>query len=307
MTNILTPVLFDFETCSWADLKEVGARNYAAHESTRVLIGCFLIDGVFNVWLPGQVPHLACWGHLWPEQFGPKRPVKYWTHAFYLPPDVRTAIRDGREFIAHNAFEFDEYIWREKVKDMYPPKFGDTLPRCRAAGLPGKLDELGEHFFGLGKDPGQVAMSKLWKLERDEEGMYVNKNHTQHGLIAAAARYCVADVIILEKVFKETLSFGEQNVVDCNRRINQRGIQFDAALARKLIKLSDDLAEEAGRRVEEITGGELTKKDLRSVTKVKRWLSTKGVSLDNLRKQTIEQILNDPDAFIASQLEEEFT
>ena len=45
-------VFFDLETQSFADLKKVGGRRYAADPSTRVLTAVFLIDGVHHVWIP---------------------------------------------------------------------------------------------------------------------------------------------------------------------------------------------------------------------------------------------------------------
>lgn len=295
-----SPVLFDFETCSAADLPTVGGRNYAAHESTRVLIGVFLIDGVFHVWLPDQDVDLPCFNTLWPKQFGVERPLSI--TGFTLPEAVCKAIDEGREFVAHNCHEFDEHVWRAKLLPV-PEHFGDTIHAARAAGLPAKLDDLGKRFFGIGKDAGQNIMAKMWKLEpvytiyKSVGPEYHNKHQTP-GNIALATRYCIGDVVILEKVYAETLGFGEPNVINVHRAINNRGVQLDTQLCRTLIQFSYRASEEAGLEIERITGGEIKKDDLRKVEKIKKWLAGKGVPMDSLRKQNVEKFLSDPDAFL---------
>jgi hypothetical protein len=125
----------------------------------------------------------------------------------------------------------------------------------------------------------------------------LNKNQTP-GNIAAAARYCIGDVVILEKVYQETLGFGEPNVINVHREINNRGVQLDTGLARQLIDFSNRHAKEAGQEIEHITGGALTEADLRSTAKMHKWLKANGVELGDLRKQTVDRLLDDPDSFL---------
>jgi hypothetical protein len=296
----MTPVLFDFETCSAADLRAVGGRNYAAHESTRILIGVFFVDETLHVWLPGQDIKLPCFQDLWPKQFGSTSLFISPCGDRELPLDVKEAVLDGRQFIAHNCDDFDSHIWRQCIQAYWPDSFGDTIHWARAAGLPASLDALGKRFFGFGKDAGHSLMLKMSKLECEETKWgrrWINKHQTP-GNIAAVARYAIGDVVILERVYKETLGFQESGVISVSNQINDRGIAFDAGLARKLVDFSNRASEEAGQRIEELTKGELKAGDLRSIPKMKAWLQRHGVEVENLRKQTVEAVLENPDEFL---------
>jgi hypothetical protein len=295
------PVLFDFESSSAADLPRVGGRRYAAHESTRIVCLCCLIDGHFHLWLPGQEITLPAFADLWPGEHGPPRPLHLWGGE-NLPSPIADAVAEGREFIAHNCHQFDEHVWRAKLSPV-PVKFGDSIHGCRAAGLPARLEALGMKFFGFGKNAGGLIMRKLMTLE-SVDGRYVNKNLNDPGMIAAAGRYCVADVCILERVMRELRPSVEPDVIDAHVEINNRGVALDQPLAREITALSVRAAAEAGAEVERITGGELTAADLKSVTKVKKWVEGRGLKLKSLRKQDVQRLLDDPDAFVRDMLEE---
>jgi hypothetical protein len=258
------------------------------------------VDDHFHLWLPGQDITLPCYADLWPRQF-PRRPLHLWG-GDQLPSPIADAVGEGREFIAHNCHEFDEWVWKEKLSPV-PFCFGDTIHACRAAGLPGGLDDLSKHFLGFGKDAGNLIMRKLMTLEWGGDGYY-NANTTP-GNVAAVARYCVADVVVLERIYQETLGFGESDVIRVHRTINGRGVQFDAGTARQLLRLQDRATAEAVAKIEELTGGELHAGNIASVPQVKAWLKRQGVELDNLRKETVERLLSDPTEFLSELTEED--
>ncbi len=297
----MKPVLYDFETQSAADLPRVGGRNYAAHESTRVYCACFSIDGELHLWLPGQDLTLPCFADLWPHQFGTPRHIESWDGPKWLPTVVEDAVAAGRTFTAHNGDMFDKHVWQAKLRPV-PEKWGDTIHGCRAKGLPAGLDKLGQKFFGFGKDAGNAIMRKVMTLEGCY-GAWTNK-HSTPGNIAAIARYCVADVLILERVSVELGEGFEPEVVAANNKINDNGVQFDSTLAREIVDLGNRAAAEAGAEIERLTGGELLATDLRSVVKVKKWLASKGVILNSLRKEQVQKLLDDPESFVQETLEE---
>lgn len=70
------------------------------------------------------------------------------------PGPVVEAVRQDRVFVAHNLMGFDYWIWLCKLSPL-PERWFDTLLSARAAGLPGKLDELGRCLLGRGKDEGR--------------------------------------------------------------------------------------------------------------------------------------------------------
>src|SRR5262245_32886207 len=154
-------VFFDLETQSLADVKAVGGRKYAAHPSTRVLTADFLIDGVHHAWVPD---------HLW-DGPPPRLEAEVVTPAGCrspvvvhpgpdLPGPVREAVSRDRVFVGHNLAEFDAWVWTHRLRPI-PTRWFDTLLTARAAGLPGKLDELGKRLLGRGKDEGKAVLKRL--------------------------------------------------------------------------------------------------------------------------------------------------
>jgi hypothetical protein len=238
---------------------------------------------------------LPCFADLWPRQYGDARPLMTYGGGTSgeLPGPMAEAI--DRQWVAHNCHEFDEWVWREKVRPV-PTAFGDSIHGCRATGLPSRLDDLGKKFFGTGKDAGNLIMQKLMRLEWDGSG-WSNKNTTP-GNVAAVARYCVADVVILERVWQEVADAPIGRILPTHRAINQRGIGFDAELARKLIDFGNRAKNESAREIERLTDNELTESDLRSTPKMKNWLLSHGVRVDNMRRSTVDQLLSNPDKFL---------
>ena len=83
-------------------------------------------------------------------------------HCLGLPGPVLQAIADDRVFVGHNLTEFDYHVWRHKIHPL-PRRWYDTLFTARAAGLPGKLDDLGKRLTGRGKDEGQAILRKIMR------------------------------------------------------------------------------------------------------------------------------------------------
>src|SRR5262249_23220503 len=152
---------FDLEIRSTVNLKAVGGRAYARHPSTRVLTLVVRIDGVNHCWVPttlwpGAVP-LRIDSVAVPRVYGDPGPVHVSLQPD-LPPAVQEAIAQDRIFVAHNCLGFDAHVWAEKLKPV-PRRWYDTLYAARAAGFPGKLDQIGERLVGVGKDEGAKILS----------------------------------------------------------------------------------------------------------------------------------------------------
>ena len=197
-------VFFDLETQSFADIKAVGGRQYAAHPSTRVLTADFLIDGVHHAWVPdhlwdGPPP---CFDAATVTSAGAGFPVI--VHGGReLPGPVVEAVRRDRVFVAHNLAEFDARVWARTLRPV-PARWFDTLLTARAAGLPGKLDELGKRLLGRGKDEGKAVLKKVMR-EPDRP--------PKPGYVAVVLRYNVRDVELVKAVYDRTAGCGEADVI----------------------------------------------------------------------------------------------
>src|SRR5215468_1541321 len=158
-------VLFDLETRSAVDLKAVGGRAYARHPSTQVLTLVAHIDGVNHCWVPttlwpgGLPPKIDA--VTVPRAYGDPGPVRIYVQPD-LPRPVADAARQDRVFVAHNCMAFDVHDWAEKIRPV-PARWYDTIYAARAAGLPGKLDQIGERLAGVGKDEGGKILSRVMR------------------------------------------------------------------------------------------------------------------------------------------------
>jgi DNA polymerase len=277
-------VFFDIETRSAADLKHVGGRRYAADPTTEILSLVWYDGTAVNVWQPGNIIDRPV-NFMWPTGFD-ERPVNTWHGAF--PADlIASYIDGGAVFVAHNCADFDAHVWAEKLCPV-PSRWYDTIHGARAGGYPAGLDELSKRLFGQGKDDGSTILRKLcqWKNGRPVP--------VQPGYYSVLLRYNVADVLLLEKVYHAVKHYGEPDVIAAHQAVNDRGIAFDSGLARKIVELSATAVDRSGAEIERLTGGELSRDDLRSQPKMKRWLAGKGVRLPNLRRETVKQFCESP-------------
>lgn len=300
-------VFFDIETQSGCDLKACGGRNYAEHESTRVLSLVCLIDGHFHVWIPlgvlGRVPvHPPTPDFLWPNDFGiDVQPLTvHMTPG--LPEPIAAAVLAGRVFVAHNCADFDMHVWRQKITPV-PTRWFDTMPTARAAGYPAKLDSLSKVFFGRGKDAGSKVMKQIMTAEF-KHGQWCYQ--AQPLRVYAVARYNVADVITLARLYYAVADYGESDVIDAHFKVNDRGIGFDTELAGLICRHSNTAISRAVHDVEEMTLGAINANNLKSGKQIHAWLNAKGVRLwatkngqtrPCLDRKTVERFIEKPESF----------
>jgi DNA polymerase bacteriophage-type len=278
-------VFFDLETQSLADVKAVGGRKYASDPSTRVLTADFLIDGVHHAWVPD---------HLWDGAI-PRFDVAAATPAgcgfpvvvhqgLGLPGPVLEAVARDRVFVGHNVAEFDAWVWKHKLRPV-PTRWFDTLLTARAAGLPGRLDELGKRLTGRGKDEGKAILTRV---------MRESQRPPKPGYVAVVLRYNVRDVELTRAVYDLTAGCGEADVIALHQAINDRGVGFDVRFGTAIRDLSAEAVVRSAGEIDRLTGGALHAGNLRSVPQVHRWLRARGVVLPDLRQDTIDRFLECP-------------
>jgi len=260
----MKPAFIDFETASGADLPMVGGFAYSRHSSTRVLCMCYKYGDTVGAWMgdgpvdEGLLAHAAAHG-----------------------------------LCAHNAIGFDEHIWNRFIGGEY--QWHDSSQLARAAGLPGGLDALGQRLEGTGKHEGGKAILKKMYTLTWENGEWGNK-WIAPGSMRVLLEYCHRDVELMEKVWDYVQDYDNNDTAArvLDRQINRRGVAFDEDLAATVATISSQLVQQSLQDIARITDGKVNEKNIRSLPQMTKWLQDQGVVLPNLRRDTVEEFLEDP-------------
>lgn len=197
------PVLVDFESRSRAKLKGKGAvsgRKYWEHESTEAI--CAVLYDVrrdeWHTWAPGEEP-----------------------------PRLGLAV-------AHNALGFDRFAatacgWRVDA-------WQDSSSAARRAGLPGKLDQLGQRWLGRRKDTeGNKVTLALSRPSRAKATRGEIPPLTRE-VVERVLTYCADDVEIMAETWDGLRPWLDVDAETCavDAVINDRGIYLDVELVQAL-------------------------------------------------------------------------
>lgn len=281
-------VLFiDLETQSGIDISNV--LSYVSHPSTQILCAVAKRNCTKDsqeqqnyTWIPGldRIPSGGAFAALLKE-------YPYGLHVGEqcpFPTDI--------PWVAHNAMGFDALIWDRLYPNHKPDVWYDTIPMCRAAGLPGGLDKVSQILFGEGKKDAKLLIKTMCNAKWN--GNKWTYPVGTPALWKQLIEYNIHDVLLLEKVYNETSrTFTGYELLGADFRINSRGFNFDKTFAMLLLDLWNCVQKDAFDHVAAITNGELKLTDLRSPVKVKKWLETKGCYIDSLNKQNITEELEE--------------
>lgn len=287
-------IFLDFETQSTVDLKDVGSKKYIEDSNTEMLSLVCKYDDYILVWLnsltsPDYIINRHNFEHplLTPIVRNNIEIVRSPT----LPKSMLFMLNGNHELCAHNA-TFDKMCW-EKFVSKEPVKWFDTLPCARAGGYPGELEKLSLLLTGYGKDEGSKAMKLLTNI-KIKNGKKIRPVGTKV-LWEQLVQYNIIDVLLLEMIYNIVKDYGEPDVIEVDRIINERGIHVDRNLIVQLYGLYTYNEVKSKSEWDVITG------DLnpRSPLQIKEWLKSKGYRLpdDSLNKQKLEQFFNNPDDY----------
>ena len=310
-------IVGDFETRSAADLKKVGAYEYARHPSTDVVSFAWAVDdGTVALWQPGFRD--------WTDVYAKRKADRVRADIFPSPEpkSLFRAIADGHEFEAHNAF-FERAIWYWVMVRKYGwpeidhAKFVCTAALAASFALRAKLDHV-THDLGLveHKDAeGHAIMlkhcapRKLLKKERrevaalngidfegwafetksqsafafEEDGLVVPDtigrfSQMREGLLRVFD-YNIQDVVTERSLGRalRPLPKSEKKVYILDQKINWRGLHCDRPLIEAAIRVGDACDLDSQEELSEITGGEVVKVTQREP--MKKWLNEQGVDV----------------------------
>lgn len=265
-------VVIDFETASKADLNKVGAWKYAADFSSMVL--CVALKVV--------------------EDRKPQR-TKCLTEAqiHTRNPELMALAADPAViFVAHNA-SFEQAIWEHQMEPLGypaipPERWHDTLAVAAMRGLP----------LGL------AALCKALELpeEKDNEGhrlmMIMCKpdkagGWSQHNSfnLQRLYTYCIRDVDAQYGVHVTLQGLGptEREVWILDQHVQQRGVLIDRPFVEDCMDVLEQVRVPMTDRFIALTGVKPTQR-----AKILEWVNGAGLPLDDMKKATIDAIL-DPD------------
>lgn len=275
-------VTLDFETASECDLLKRGAWVYAEDISTWIMLTGYKIE----------------------EDGKPKRTVVLdERETMAVNPELLALCQDPDViFSAHNA-SFEQAMWVFHMApagypELPPERWHDTLAVAAMKGLPMGLDALTQALdLPVSKDmDGHRLMLKLCKP--DLKGGWAH--HTPEN-IERLKTYNVGDVDAQYASYKATLGLGpsERETWIIDQRINQRGIKIDREFVEACMDVLDQVREPMTARFCEITGVKPTQRE-----KILNWVNDQGVKLVDMKKATLDAVLDPDDEFDLGDLQE---
>lgn len=265
----------DFETASRADLKKIGAWKYAADMTT------FPVTLQLKVMVDNQ-----------------PQPTRVLTekelHA--IDPELMALCLDPTViFLCHNA-SFEQAMWKFHMvpmgyPDLPPERWHDTMAVCGMKALP------------LGLDAAITALELPVKKDMDghrhmlimcRPDRYGGWSHHNDYNIQRLKEYGATDVEAQLDLYRVTKGLGteERQTWILDQKINQRGIKIDIEFVNACIDVLDQVRIPMVERFREMTGLKPTQRE-----KVLNWVNEQGVALGDMRKETLNAILDPDDEF----------
>ena len=265
----------DFETASRADLKKIGAWKYAADMSTfMIMLQLKVVDN----------------GKLLPTR------VLLEKHIHALDPELLELCNDPTViFLCHNA-GFEQAMWKYHMEPLgYPPlppeRWHDTMAVCAMKGLPLGLDAaISALDLPIQKDmDGHRHMLVMCKPDR-----LGGWSHHNDFNIERLATYGARDVEAQLGLYQATQGLGpsERHTWILDQRIQQRGMKIDTEFVHACMDVLDQVRIPMTARFRELTGLNPTQRE-----KVLNWVNDQGVPLGDMKKATLDAILDQDDEF----------
>lgn len=227
--------------------------------------------------------------------------MRRWRRGQPCPQDIVEHVKAGGPIKAHNA-AFERIMWRE----VLGPKRGWPVPRtdqfhciavtAAAMSLPRSLERLAMALdLSAQKDKRGKALIRLLSIPQGftEAGNPIWNDDPK--LMDEFHDYCDQDVRTEMAADKRLipLSDAEHAVYVLNEEINDRGIRIDVASAHAALQISEkakaridaELCELTGKKVEKVT----------QTARLAAWVASRGVEMESLDKDTIEEFLHDYD------------
>lgn len=256
-------LVIDFETASACNLKLAGAWRYSEDVTTEVIsLSYSHLGREIKTWVPGQDMPFELSGH--------------------------------DNFIAHNA-GFEKAIWRNVMVAQYGwpdvpnNRWEDTAAVCAMKAIPASLDKatLALRLPILKDKEGSRLTKALSKT--DKKGFYSRPAD----VLERVYTYNRQDVAATRELYERigSLPDNEYKVWLLDQTINERGVGLDLDFIDACQTVVDKATFPLVDEFIQITGGLKPSQTI----KVRAWIEAQGVKLDNLNKETVQQLLGETD------------
>lgn len=287
-------LILDYETFSECDIRESGAYEYAAHQSTEILCVGYTY-GTREELRDSDV-------HLFTPRF---ESVARDTEFVRLLTDSETVL------VAHNAF-FEQCITKlvlpryrnllgsNKARTIDPEHWICTASLARAVGIPGNLEGASAALnLAHQKDmEGHRLMLKMCKPRKPTKND-ASTRHTDPDDLKRLYEYCKKDIEAERELFLRLppLHQKERKFWVLNQKMNLRGFAIDRELVTGALHCIDKEVKQLDGRFRELTG--LNSARQRDATL--KVLAKLGLTLSDLKAGTIDEALKgdfyaDPEA-----------
>lgn len=251
--------VIDFETKSCRSI-EAGIRCYATDCSTDVLV---------LGWLDTEDPNLTV------HQWFPGNPL----------PDF-----DDQVYAFNASFEAE--IWEHVMVPKYGAKpiplsqWEDIKALCARYGLPQNLAAAASALdVPVKKQENGKALIKMFCVPPFDRPSGPNwqqfMSYNRDDVLAA--------YYVLQALPSYKLIDSERRIFDLNWEINRRGVPVDKATAAQVYSVVTEYVDEHNQLLPQLTGGQVEK--ISQTVRIRKWLNSRGINVDNVRAETIQELL----------------
>lgn len=263
-------IYIDIETFSGTDLKSAGVYRYVE-------------DPAFEIMMAG-----------WSVDFGRTvRVATGWDAIAAIPGLFDPSVQK----VAHNAaFEricFSRFLGLPSGEYLDPEPWTDTMALAGVWGLPQGLDALAVELGAERKDSAGTALINFFCRPNRSGQRNRPEDHPERWL--EFLQYCQQDVVTLADVHARLRMLGwpgeELRTYLTDQKINDRGFAVDLELATRAHAAAAENRLLHQDEVRILTGVE----NPGSQPQMMAWAKESGLALENLRSETVEEALTDPE------------
>jgi len=241
---------------------------------------------------------------LWAYAFGPEKPT-VWdvTLGGAMPADLAAALDDPEQVtVWQNGGMFDAVVLLHAMGIRFPmERMHDTLVQALSHSMPGSLDKLCTILQidqDKAKDKRGKALIQLFCKPRPDGSRATRETHPTEW--AEFIDYAASDILAMREVYRKAPKWnypnntGEFNLWLLDQRINQRGMCIDVELAEAALDAVGKAQGRLAARTQELTDGQVQTATQRDAM-LAHILEAYGVALPDMRANTLERLLEDPD------------
>lgn len=278
-------VFIDIETRSRADLPEVGAWRYGCDESTEVFMMAVATED-------------------------PASPVFLWVNPKFesagisSDPEALALLKEATYVVAHNApFEMSVLDGVDWEPSIALGKWHCTQAMARIAGLPESLEKCATALkLETEKDSKGKGLIRFFSIPQEDGRFNEPKDFPDRWM--EFCEYCRQDVRVERAIWHKLTDFkmegGAWETWQFTLRMNLLGIPVNRQALVNAQAIIKEVTSGAAEQFLRLTGLNITQRE-----KVRRWLESHGVTLEDMRGETLLSVPSDlvnPEVYQAIEL-----